>query len=92
MDELGVPPKLTDVRMSHQDGSVQARYSHVTVEMRRRSMDDLTALWVEAVAPRRRVSSGSAVGVLDRVLMANVQDRLPEFSPRDPLDGMKAGS
>jgi hypothetical protein len=30
MDELGVPPKLTDERMGHQDGSVRARYSHVT--------------------------------------------------------------
>ena len=33
MDKLSVPPKLMDERMGHEDGSVQARYSHVTPDM-----------------------------------------------------------
>ena len=31
---LGTPAVLMDERMGHEDGSVQARYSHVTPEMR----------------------------------------------------------
>lgn len=33
MRELGTSPKLMDERMGHEDGSVQARYDHVTKEM-----------------------------------------------------------
>ena len=33
MVELGTPAKLMDDRMGHQDGSVQARYAHVTPDM-----------------------------------------------------------
>jgi hypothetical protein len=42
MEELGTPPKLMDERMGHEDGSVQARYSHITARMRNRLMDELT--------------------------------------------------
>ena len=49
MDELGTPQKLKDERMGHEDGSVCARYSHVTDTMRQRLMDDLTALWSESL-------------------------------------------
>jgi hypothetical protein len=69
-----------DERMGHQDGSVQGRYSHVTAKMRPRLMDDLTGLWVGALAGRRRMSRGSPVGVLDRLLPDESQDRLPGFS------------
>jgi hypothetical protein len=34
MEELGTVSTLMDERMGHQDGSVQARYSHVTPETR----------------------------------------------------------
>jgi hypothetical protein len=34
MDELGVPAKIQDDRMGDADGSVQARYSHITAGMR----------------------------------------------------------
>jgi hypothetical protein len=67
VDELGVPPKLKDERMGHDDGSVQARYSHVTAEMRRRLVADLTAVWQEALEARWRMHPGSTVGVLARV-------------------------
>jgi hypothetical protein len=59
-----------DERMGHEDSSVQARYSHVTAEMRRRLMEGLTALWEEALDVRRVVSPGSPVAVLDALLRA----------------------
>ena len=68
MEELGTPAKLMDERMGHDDGSVQALYTHVTQEMRRRLMDGLTEVWDAALAARRAISPGSPVAVLDRLL------------------------
>jgi integrase len=68
MEELGTPPKLMDERMGHEDGSVQARYSHVTPAMRRRLLDGLTELWQAALDERRALAPGSPVAVLDRLL------------------------
>jgi len=45
MEELGTTPKLMDERLGHEDGSVQARYSHVTPGMRRQLLAGLTQLW-----------------------------------------------
>lgn len=70
MEELGVPPKLMDERMGHEDGSVQARYSHVTPVMRARLMDDLTSIWETALAQRRTLSARSPVRALDGLLTA----------------------
>jgi hypothetical protein len=39
---LGTPPKLIDERMGHEDGSVQARYTHITAEMRQTLRERLT--------------------------------------------------
>jgi hypothetical protein len=68
MTELGIPPKLMDDRMGHEDGSVQARHSHITAAMRQRLLSDLTALWDESLDARRRLGDGSPVAVLDRLL------------------------
>jgi hypothetical protein len=68
MEKLGTAPTLMDERMDHENGSVQARYSHVTPEMRRRLVDGLTVLWTEALDTRRAVSPGSPVAVLDAML------------------------
>jgi integrase len=68
MVELGTPPKLMDERMGHEDGSVQARYSHVTTDMRERLVADLAALWDAALAQRRALSPGSPVAALDALL------------------------
>jgi hypothetical protein len=68
MEELGTPSKLMDERMGHEDGSVQAVYSHITAAMRRRLLDGLTASWRESLAARRAMSPGSPVDVLDRLL------------------------
>ncbi|MFJ4191635.1 hypothetical protein [Kitasatospora sp. NPDC089509] len=59
---------LTDERMGHLDGSVGARYSHVTQEMRDELMEGLTRIWEEALATRRRMCPRSPVAVLDALL------------------------
>jgi len=68
MEELGTPAKLMDQQMGHDDGSVQARYSHATVTMVQRLMDGLTELWEAALDIRRELAPGSPVTVLDRLL------------------------
>jgi hypothetical protein len=70
MVELGTPPTLMDDQMGHSDGSVQANYAHATAEMRQRLIDGLTAVWQAALDARRRLSPGSPVAVLDRLLRA----------------------
>jgi len=68
MQELGVPTTLQDDRMGHADGSVQARYSHITNAMRQRLMDDLTRQWEGALRFRKAMSPHSPVQALDRLL------------------------
>jgi hypothetical protein len=68
MRELGTPPKLMDERMGHEDGSVQARYDHITPSMRRRLMEGLTRLWEEALDARLAMCPRSPVVVLDALL------------------------
>ncbi|WP_019354723.1 tyrosine-type recombinase/integrase, partial [Streptomyces sp. AA1529] len=48
MDELKTPKVLKDERMGHVDGSVSARYSHVTAGMREELIAGLTVLWNES--------------------------------------------
>jgi integrase len=68
MTELRTPPQLMDAQMGHADGSVQARYSHVTDGMTLDLLDGLTRKWEEALAQRRQLSARSPVAVLDRLL------------------------
>lgn len=68
MDELGTPKVLMDERMGHIDGSVSARYAHVTPGMRAQLMKDLTRMWEWSLAARRAMSPRSHVAVLDRLL------------------------
>lgn len=70
MEELGTPPKLMDERMGHQDGSVQARYSHVTAPMRAHLMAGLTELWEQSLAARRQLNLASPIPALHRLLLA----------------------
>lgn len=70
MEELGIPPKLMDERLGHEDGSVQARYSHITARMRKRLMDELTEQWEEALDARVAMDPRSPVRALDAVLRA----------------------
>ncbi|MBT2206843.1 LacI family DNA-binding transcriptional regulator [Actinomadura sp. NEAU-AAG7] len=68
MRELGIPPKLMDERMGHLDGSVQARYDHVTQRMRDVLLEGLTAMWEDALQARRAMNPRSAVKILDELL------------------------
>ena len=70
MREAGIPPKLMDERMGHEDGSVQSRYDHITTGMRQALMAALTEMWEEALEVRRATSPGSPVAVLDALLKA----------------------
>jgi hypothetical protein len=68
MIELGTPATLMDAQMGHEDGSVQARYSHITSGMTQRLLDGLTELWTAALDARREFDPRSPVAVLDRLL------------------------
>lgn len=68
--ELGTPAPLQDDRFGHLDGSVQGRYSHVTAEMRRRLMEQLTEIWTAALATRKAMNPRSPVATLDALLKA----------------------
>jgi hypothetical protein len=68
MIELGTPATLMDAQMGHQDGSVQARYSHITPAMTDRLLCGLTEQWESALRERVAMNAGSPVAVLDRLL------------------------
>ena len=70
MVELGTPATLMDDRLGHADGSVQARYSHVTAPMRRSLMEGLTRVWLEALDRRRAMHPTSPVTLLNDLLTA----------------------
>jgi integrase len=69
MRELGTPPKLMDERLGHLDGSVQARYDHITPESRQRLMAGLTAEWEASLDARLAMAPRSPVTALDRLLL-----------------------
>jgi hypothetical protein len=68
MEELGTPKRLMDAQMGHEDGSIGARYAHVTTTMVGRLITDLTEAWQAAFDARLALSPGSPVAVLDRLL------------------------
>jgi len=73
MIERNVPRPLQDERMGHFDGTVQGNYSHVTQEMRRRLLEDLTEAWEASLDARLAMCPRSPVGVLDDVLQARAR-------------------
>jgi hypothetical protein len=70
MEDLGTEKVLMDERMGHIDGSVSARYAHVTPGMRERLKAGLTGQWETALDVRRNLHPRSPVAVLDRLLRA----------------------
>ncbi|MBG0560925.1 hypothetical protein [Actinoplanes aureus] len=54
--------------MGHDDGSVQARCSHITAGMRHTLMEGLTEMWETALEARRQLADGSPVAVPDELL------------------------
>lgn len=75
MEELGTPKVLMDERMGHEDGSVGARYSHVTDSMRAALMDGLTEVWHASLDDRLALAPRSAVPALDRLLQQRAESR-----------------
>ncbi|MGW8378576.1 LacI family DNA-binding transcriptional regulator [Streptomyces sp. ODS28] len=75
MRELGTPPKLMDERMGHLDGSVQARYDHITPQMRQNLLAGLTGEWEAALDARLAMCSTSPVAVLNDLLRARMTAR-----------------
>lgn len=70
MEDLGTERVLMDDRMGHIDGSVSARYAHVTPGMRQRLMLGLAEQWGAALDARKAMRLTSQVAVLDRLLRA----------------------
>ncbi|MFE1032497.1 tyrosine-type recombinase/integrase [Streptomyces sp. NPDC058807] len=70
MEDLGTEKVLMDERMGHIDGSVSARYAHVTPGMRKRLMLGLTEQWEMALDARLSMSPTSPVRMLDGLLRA----------------------
>lgn len=75
LEELGIPKVLIDERMGHEDGSVSARYTHVTDSMRASMVDALTEVWLEALDERLALAPRSQVSVLDALLQARAAER-----------------
>ncbi|HEV2780376.1 MAG TPA: LacI family DNA-binding transcriptional regulator [Actinophytocola sp.] len=82
MRELGTPPKLMDDRLGHLDGSVQARYDHITAPMRQRLLDGLTEEWETALDARRALCPRSPVTVLDDLLRGRERRTADSTRPR----------
>ena len=70
MREAGIPPKLMDERMGHEDGSVQSRYDHITQGCGRRSWPRLPRCGRRRWGCVGAMSPGSPVAVLDHLLKA----------------------
>jgi hypothetical protein len=68
MEDLGTEKVLMDDRMGHIDGSVSARYAHVTAGMRSRLQLGLTEQWNTALDVRLAMSPTSPVRVLNELL------------------------
>lgn len=77
MEDLGTEKVLMDERMGHIDGSVSARYAHVTPGMRKRLMLGLTEQWEAALDARLAMSATSPVCVLSDLLRAREVSRVP---------------
>jgi len=74
MEERGTPKVLMDERLGHLDGSVSARYAHVTDNMRHQLMVALTEKWEAALDARLAMSPRSSVAVLDALLRARAAE------------------
>ncbi|MFI1589631.1 LacI family DNA-binding transcriptional regulator [Streptomyces halstedii] len=75
MEDLGTEKVLMDQRMGHIDGSVSARYAHVTPGMRKRLMAGMTEQWEAALDSRLAMCPTSSVRVLRDLLHGRRQAR-----------------
>jgi hypothetical protein len=76
MEDLGTAKVLMDQRMGHIDGSVSARYAHVTPGMRKLLMLGLTEQWEASLEARLAIHPASPVRVLNDLLHARKEARI----------------
>lgn len=81
LEDLGTAKVLMDERMGHTDGSVSARYSHVTPSMRRRLLEGLQERWEECVQERRAMDLESPVSLVKGILEGDSRST-PDSRPR----------
>ena len=89
---LGTPSAVMDEQMGHADGSVQARYSHVTPDMIRQLLDGLTDPVGERAGRPPAVLPGSAVRCWiaparrwdDKIVSQNSPKQTPETEKAGP--------
>lgn len=74
LDEFGTPAVLVEERFGHQNGTVSARYKHVSQDMRSELLDKLTLLWTKTLDARLALSRRSPVAALDKLLLARASD------------------
>jgi hypothetical protein len=75
MEGFRTPPKLMAERMGHIDGSVQARYSHITRQMREELLVHLTTEWEASLDARLAMCPTSLVAVLNDLLRERLRAR-----------------
>ncbi|MGW5063556.1 LacI family DNA-binding transcriptional regulator [Streptomyces sp. NPDC004096] len=75
MEGFRTPPKLMDERMGHIDGSVQARYSHITRDMRQDLLASLTVEWETSLDSRLAMCPTSPVAVLNDLMQERRRTR-----------------
>ncbi|MER5383690.1 hypothetical protein ABT040_26050 [Streptomyces sp. NPDC002688] len=75
MEGFRAPTKLMDERLGHMDGSLQARYTHITREMRQDLLVNLTAEWGASLDARLAMSATSPVWVRDGLLRERLRAR-----------------
>ncbi len=79
-----------DERLGHEDGSVSARYTHVTDTMRALLMDQLTEVWHESLEDRLLLAPRSPAPILDRLLQQRAAERRHPVSRSHP-DATQSG-
>jgi hypothetical protein len=55
-------------RMAHELGGIGSRYTHVTPEMRKELLEQLTGEWGQALKARKALHPRSPVAALDALL------------------------
>lgn len=73
------PAREADERLGHEDGSVSARYSHVTDSMRALLMEQLTEVWHESLDDRLALAQLPGPGPRPAVAGARRRALTPHF-------------
>jgi hypothetical protein len=70
LDEFRTPSVLIEERFGHLNGTVSARYKHVSQDMRAELLANLTVLWNKTLDERLVLNPRSPVAALDNLLLA----------------------